>query len=316
MKAGRRLAPAFAIVLLFACGLAPLCAAQTAASGSAAALAMRDGEIRLINALLAAFAEVMDPRERAILREIDIRVPMDYDLTRVVAYRDNRDNRRVIEVSFGFLGVLLDACDNWILAEYYAAQDPGIYDKYEAYLAYLNQVIDRNEQAVGREPVRPQPFADRAGIPAEVAAAIMGRSDAQDYDGRLRMAAVAFVLGHELGHHMLGHADAPRARSPAASRDRETEADRYAAALTMRTGVPAFGALPALAFFAAAEGTAADPDATHPLAYCRILGAMMYTVDRLAADRGSASLFQKAPDMLPGRAQYNTLKTQMNQYCT
>jgi hypothetical protein len=312
ITAVRPLALALAIVLMSACGLAPTCIAQTAASNSAAALAMRDNEIRLINKILSGFSEVMDPRERAILQDIDIRVPMDYNMTRVVAYRDDR---RVIEVSFGFLGVLLEACDNWILAEYYSAQDPGIYGKYEAYLAYLNQVIDRNERALGQEPTAPQPFAARAGIPAEVAAAIMERSDARDYNGRLRVAAIAFVLGHELGHHMLGHADTPQPSSPAASRAREAEADRYAAALTMRAGIPAFGALPALVFFAAAEGTAPDPDATHPLAACRILGAMMYTVDRLAADRRYVSLFEKAPDMLPGRAQYNTLMTQMDQNC-
>jgi hypothetical protein len=303
---------AFAVIVLLVGGPALPCRAQTAQSQNAAALAMRDGEIRLINALLRAFAAVMDQRERAILDETDIRVPMDYDMTRVVAFRDGG---RVIEVSFGFLGVLLDACDNWILAEYYATQDPGIYDKYEAYLGYLNQIIERNEQAVGQQPETPQAFADWAGIPAAAAAAIMRQSNARDYQGRLRMAAVAFVLGHELGHHMLGHIDAPPAATPAASRDRETAADRYAAALTMRVGIPAFGALPALAFFAAAEGTAIDPDATHPLAFCRILGAMMDTVDRLAADRRYAALFEKAPDMLPGRAQYKTLKTQMNQHC-
>jgi len=308
----RYLAPVLAIVLMSACGFAPACTAQTAASNSAASLAMRDNEIRVINALLSGFAGIMDSREQAILQDIDVRVPMDYNMTRVVAYRNDR---RVIEISFGFLGVLLDVCDNWILAEYYASQDSGIYDKYEAYLAYLNQLIDRNERAVGQKPTAAQSFATWAGIPAEVATAIMERSDVQDYKGRLRMAAIAFVLGHELGHHMLGHVDAPQASSPAESRAREAEADRYAAELTMRTGIPAFGALPALGFFAAAEGTAADPDATHPLAYCRILGAMMYTVDRLAADRKYAPLFEKAPDMLPGRARYNTLMTQMNQYC-
>ena len=311
MQARHGLIPAYIILLLLAS--APEGHAQTASSNSAAALAMRDGEIRLVNALLGAFSQVMDPREQAMLRQIEVRVPMDYDLTRVDAYHRQA---RVIEVSFGFFGVLLDACDNWILAELYAAQDPAIYDKYEDYLRYLNQVIDHNERAVGQPPVKPRPFADWAGIPAPVTAALMARSDAQQYQGELRMAAVAFVLAHELGHHMLGHVDLPPPRNAAESQAREAEADGYAAQLTMRVGVPAFGALPALAFFAAAEdGSARDTDASHPPAGCRILRAMLDSVDRMAADQHYAPLFQKAPGMLPGGAQYNALTAQRQQYC-
>lgn len=308
----RHLALSLVVGLILVFGQTPRCAAQTAASDSAAALAQRDDEIRLVNALLDAFWEVMDADERGILQEIEIRIPMDYDMTRVVAYRDSG---RMIEISFGFLGVLIGLCDDFVLSEYYSAQDPGIYDKYEAYLSYLNDIIDRNEQSIGQDPITPQPFAEFAGIPAETATEIMSRSDAQEYGGNLRMAAVAFVLAHEIGHHVLGHVDAPPAESAADSRDREAEADRYAAALTMRAGVPAFGALPALGIFAAAEGDVADPDSTHPLASCRILGAMMYTVDRLAEDETTVQLFERSPDMLPGGAEYNRLMTLMDQHC-
>ena len=299
------------LVLLFS--FTQHCGAETSESDSAAALAMRDNEIRIVNAILTAFSEIMDAEERTILQEIDVRIPMDYDMTRVVAYRENG---RVIEISFGFFGVLIEQCDDWILSEYYSPQDPGIYDKYEAYLKYLNDIIDRNERSVGQDPLTPQPFAEFAGIPAETATEIMSRSDALTYDGSLRMAAVAFVLAHEIGHHVLGHVDAPPADSAAESRDRETQADRYATSLTMRAGIPAFGALPALGLFAAAEGEVADPDATHPLAVCRILRAMMYTVDRLAEDEKSVPLFEKAPEMLPGGSRYNTLMTEMDQHCT
>lgn len=313
MSALRRL-PCFVVVgLMLALSLVPRGFAQTASSDNAAALALRDDQIRVVNALLTAFSEVMGPDERAILQETDVRIPMDYDMTRVMAYRDGG---RMIEISFGFLGVLIELCDDWILSEYYSAQDPDIYNKYEAYLTYLNGIIDRNERSVGQDPVTPQPFADFAGIPAEVAAEIMSRSDAQEYLGALRMAAIAFVLAHEIGHHVLGHLEAPRADTAAESRARESEADRYAAELTMRVGVPAFGALPALAIFTAAESDVADPDATHPLASCRILEAMIYTVDHLAEDANSAPLFEKSPDMRPGGSQYQTFVTLKNQHCS
>jgi hypothetical protein len=84
----------------------------------------------------------------------------------------------------------------------------------------------------------------------------------------------------------------------------------------MRAGFTAFGALPALAFFEAAEGKTADPDASHPLAGCRILGAWMYALDQLAADQKFAPLFEKMPGMLPGAPQYNALKAQLAQDCS
>jgi hypothetical protein len=312
MSTLRRLVCSAAVALGLIVASAPASLAQTASSDNADELAERDKQIRVVNAFLDAVWDVMDEDERAVLREIEVRIPMDYDMTRVIAFRDDG---RVIELSFGFLGVLIELCDDWVLSEYYSSQDPAIYDKYEAYLTYLNDVIDQNDRSVGQEPVSPQPFATFAGIPAETVVEIMSQSEAQQYLGALRAAAIAFVVGHEIGHHMLGHVDtAPQ--STAESRARESDADRYAAALTMRVGMPAFGALPALAIFTAMEGEAAEPDATHPLAACRILRAMMYTVDRLAEDPGSTHLFENSPDMRPGGTQYQALTTQMNQYCS
>lgn len=302
-----------ALASWFALGPLAPSVAQTASSDNAASLALRDDQMRVVNALLDGLWEIMDEDERAIVQEIAVRIPMDYDMTRVVAYRD--DGGRVIELSFGFLGVLGELCDDWVLAEYYSSQDPAIYEKYEAYLKHLDDVIDRNSGSGVQDPISPQPFTEFVGIPPEVATEIMTRSDAQQYLGALKAAAFAFVLAHEIGHHILGHVDTPP-QSAADSRERESDADRYAAALTMRVGMPAFGALPALAIFTAAEGKNAEPDATHPLAACRILRAMMYTVDRLAEDPGSTHLFETAPDMRPGGIQYQALTSQMSQYCS
>ena len=298
--------------LLF--GQMSVCLAQTADSDNAAALATRDDAMRMIKALLAAFSEVMPPDERAILQEIDVRMPMDYDITRVVAYRD--DTGRVIEISFGFFGTAIQFCDDEVLADYYAPQDPDIYNKLEAYLTNLNDGIDRNEQSFGQDPVPLPRFAPFAGIPAETAAGFEAREDFQVAAGNLRMAAIAFALAHEIGHHVLGHADSPPPESAAESRAREAAADSYAVELTMRVGVPAFGALPALALFAAAEGETLDPGATHPLATCRIVAAILDSVDRLAADERTVHLLDPTPEMLPGGTKYNDFMTSMQQNCS
>jgi len=292
--------------------LTPHCAAQTDESDNAASLAQRDNEIRIVNDVLDQFWSVMDPSEQAILREIDVRIPMDYDMTRVIAYRQDG---RVIEISFGFYGILVKLCRAWILALYYAEQDPTIHEKYEAYLAYLNDTIDQNDRSIGQDPVAPQSFAEFAGIPEETEAQIMSSGDAEYNNAALGVTAIAFVLAHEIGHHVLGHVDAPPA-SAAESRAREAEADRYAAALTMRAGLPAFGALPALAIFTSVEDEFIDPEATHPIASCRILGALMYTVDRLAEDEATVHLFENDPDMLPGGSRYQHLMALMNENCS
>jgi len=303
----RRLAHGAMIGLGLLCGAVAHQPATAAPASSSAALAMRDDEIRIVNGVLEIFAEVMDPNDRQILQAIDVRIPMDYDITRVVAYRDGD---RVIEVSFGFFGTMVELCDALILSEYYAPQDPGIYDKVDEYLKYLNRVIDQNERSVDQKQ-HIQHFTEYVGIPAATAAQILGRSETQEISGLLRVAAIAFVLAHEIGHHILGHVDAPP-NFVAESRNREVAADRYAAALTMRAGISPFGALPALAFFSGAEGDRVDPDASHPLTYCRVMEAMLYTVDRLP---GNTPLFENSPGLRPGGLQYNTLLTKIREHC-
>jgi hypothetical protein len=313
MNGSLRLAGAMTLALILSISLVQTSGAQTDTPSSATSLALRDNWIRICNGILSVFSDVMSPDERTILQEIELRIPMDYDLTRVIAYREGG---RVIEISFGFFGTMIEASDNLTLAEYYATQDPDILNKYEAYYKYLNDAIDQNEQSIGESHPKLQHFPEFAGIPAETQEQIMSESEVRDVQVRLELATIAYVLAHEIGHHVLGHVDAPPAATAAESRERESQADQYAFSLTTRAGFTAFGALPALAFFEAAEGKAADPDASHPLAGCRILGAWMYALDQLAADQKFAPLFEKVPGMLPGAPQYNALKAQLAQDCS
>ena len=304
---------AIVAVALLLCPPSP-CIAQDTDSDSAAALGYRDRAMRLINAVLDVFWEVMSEDERAVLQEIDVRMPVDYNITRAVAYRD--DSGRVIEVSSGFFGMMSQLCEDDVLREYYLPQDPGINDKFEQYLTSLNQAIDHNEQSFSVEPEPLPRFAPFAGIPDDVAAEIEGRDDYVAAVGNLRMSAIAFVLAHEIGHHLLGHTDRPSPETAEQSRAEETEADRYAGELTLRAGLPAFGAFPALVFFAAAEGETLDPEASHPLAMCRVLDTYLDIADWLAADERLSPLLDLEPDMRPGHAKYQQLVADKQQYCS
>ncbi|MFZ1067314.1 MAG: hypothetical protein WAN42_17595 [Pseudolabrys sp.] len=193
MNGSLRLAGAMTLALILSISLLQTSDAQTDTPNSAASLAMRDNEIRICNGILSVFSDVMSPDERAILQEIELRIPMDYDLTRVVAYRQEG---RVIEISFGFFGTMIDASNNWALAEYYATQDPDIFNKYEAYYKYLNDAIDQNEQSIGENHPKLERFAEFAGIPAETQAQIMSESEARDVQVRLELATIAYFLAH------------------------------------------------------------------------------------------------------------------------
>jgi hypothetical protein len=291
---------------------APSCAAQGEDSDNVGALAERDIQMRIINDALDQLWTVMGPSEQAVLQEIDVRVPMDYDITRVVAYRQEG---RVIEVSFGFFGLMNALCRDYILASYYSEQEPSAPYIYEKYVDHLNNVIDRNDRAVGQERAQLQSFAEFAGIPPEIEADIMGQGAAEYYSGALAVTAISFVLAHEIGHHVLGHLDTPPA-SRAESRAREAEADRYAVDLAVRAGMPPFGVIPALAIFEVAEEEYADPAATHPRAGCRILDALLATIDLLAADEATAYLFENDRGMLPGGDKYQHLVGLKSENCS
>jgi hypothetical protein len=256
--------------------LTQICDAQTTEGRNAAALSRRDDFIRMVNSIRTDLSDIMPDPERRTLREIVIRIPMDYDVTRVLSFRDEH-RQRVIEISFGFLGAIAQLCGDF----YFASQISEGPEKFDAYVEYVHEMVDRNERALRNDHIKS--FQEHAAIPVDTKNAIMGRSDYHLNVGKIILSAIGFILAHEVGHHVLGHLDRP-ARSLAESRRYEAQADRYAVALTVKMGITTLGALPALAFFATREGKRVDPDATHPLAFCRVLEAFTASFDQIGLE--------------------------------
>ena len=266
--------------LLFLLGLAQICEAQ--GTRNAAALSRRDDFSRLVNSVRSMALEKMPAPEQRILREIDIRIPMDRNATRVQAFRDE-SGQRIIEMSFGFLIVMTHMSADCIFADL-----TGEWQKLDAYLDYVNEIVERNERMLSSDDIKS--FQEYAEIPAEKWDAITGRDDYWQSVGAMSLSAIGFILTHEIGHHVLGQVDRPPPGSPAESRRYEAQADRYAVALTVKMGITALGALPALAFFATHEGQRVDSDATHPLALCRVLEAFSATFDQIGFKDDSAKI--------------------------
>lgn len=265
--------------VLFLFGLAQICEAQ--GPSNATALSRRDDFSRLVNRIRSDALDAMPDLERRIVREIDIHIPMDYNITRVQSFRDE-SGQRIIEMSFGFLMVITKLSGYCIYAD-----ATGDWEKLDAYLDYVNEMVDRNERMLGKDHIKS--FQEYAEIPAEKWNAIEGRDDYWWNVGALTMSAIGFILTHEMGHHVLDHFDRP-ARSPAESRRNEAQADRYAVALTLKMDISPLGALPALAFFATHEGQRVASDATHPLAVCRVLEAFSATFDQIGFKDDSAKI--------------------------
>jgi hypothetical protein len=257
--------------LLFLLGLAEICEAQGTSKGNSTALSQREDFIRVVNLIRSKALDEMPDVERRILREIDIRIPMDQNITRVQSFRDER-GQRIIEMSFGFLKVIT------LLSQYCVFADAtGDLEKFDAYVDYVNEMVDRNERMLGKDHIKS--FQEYAEIPAEKWDAIANGDDYWRNVGLLTASAIGFILTHEIGHHVFDHVDRPQ-RPPEESRLVEAQADRYAVALTMKMGISPLGALPALAFFATHEGQVVESDATHPLALCRVLEAFAATFDQ------------------------------------
>jgi len=271
---------------LFLLSLAQICEAQDTSRSNAAALSLRDDFRRVVNRFCSLALDGMPDLERQILREIEIRIPMDYNVTRVQAFRDE-SGQRIIEMSFGFLGLEKTLSDDYVFA--LVSSDADL-NKFDAYLDYLNEKVNRNERMLRKDHIKS--FREYAEIPAEKWEAVVGSDDYDRLFPVMSTSAMGFILAHEIGHHVFGHVDRPP-RSPVESRRYEKEADRYAVALTLKMGIPAFGALPALAFFATHEGEIVSSDATHPLAVCRLLEAFTATLDQVGGeyDRTKARAF-------------------------
>jgi hypothetical protein len=277
--------------VLFLLGLAQICEGQGTGRGNATALSKRDDFSRFVNMVRSEALDVMPALERRTLREIDIRIPMDYNVTRVQAFRDE-SGQRIIEISFGFLGMI-----SALTEEFYWASEsgdclgcPNDIDKFGAYVDYLNEMVYRNERMLRKDHIKT--FQEYAEIPAEKWEAILRRDDYHRNVAVLFMSAIGFILTHEIGHHVFDHVDRPP-RSPVESRRYEAQADKYAVALTMKMGISALGAFPALAFFATHEDESFRSDATHPLGACRVLEAFKATFDQIGFeyDRAKVSAF-------------------------
>lgn len=237
----------------------------------------------------------VDPQFRPMLNGISFRLDRSQNLF-ARAYKE-ADGTRVVEVSFGFLVFM----ENLTLA--YAVAGEARQDMcFFYYLNHTSQVMLRNTQAARAGlPFEPIPF-----FPAYVAQGGEGCRAITDADIRNPEAIayvpggmdalLAFLLGHEVAHHLLGHVDS-NDRSLVSSRRMETEADIWAMDHAFAIRINPSPAFPMWAFFAATGGAdiQGELESTHPLGLRRWAEALDAIARRMRSPN-YAMRFGRAPE--------------------
>lgn len=229
---------------------------------------------RTIDRLVDEFREVMNPDERDILDETDIRIDrFSNDVVRVYANIEN--GKRVIVISRGFMaaGDLID----WALTyEIYVAQQQQVPVNSERIIKYTNvvaEIILNNAHQRSRAlPVKDIPYyLQWTGMGEdqynEVTDGLRRDPDFQNLRALIKLHAFALILGHELGHHVLGHLE-----SSERSVRQEEEADAYGVKLEMKAGYMPLMSASSFLLFSAFEGWSTNPGTTHdhPYGVCRL----------------------------------------------
>ena len=121
---------------------------------------------------------------------------------------------------------------------------------------------------------------------------------------------LAFVVAHELAHHVLGHVDSP-ATSLEDQREMERAADAYAVKLVTRAGYNPMAAAAFMGLLSSLEGTSdAWVESNHPRAVCRQAEFMVKGHSTLSSDseymkfldenQTELSNFRKFEALVPG----------------
>jgi hypothetical protein len=178
----------------------------------------------------------MSPAARKVEASIAYEVPIQDDVTLARASRIRDSGQPRVEISVGFARSLDMLCDGAVIE--YAFQKPSLVGEYMDFI--LNrwrtkpgqfipsiydyaQLTDRQRTAIEKDP--------------HLRALAAGRITS----------ALAWVLGHEIGHHVLGHVGARVTDEE--SRKNEQAADDFSTNLCISAGIQPLGALTALAWF-------------------------------------------------------------------
>jgi hypothetical protein len=229
------------------------------------------------------FIEALSPSDRTLVESIDFRFVPGGGAFDAFATRA-QDGTRIVLISSAFVVFQDVAIDAYIVS-----QEFGLSDQYHSYLAYAAEKGTENYALLkSGEPMRPIPmFSTYAHLPRDKIMKFVQTKQYQATIGGFRILSLAYVLGHEIGHHV--HGDYGKVDHDV-QRQRENQADLYSTRLMLKGGFSPVGAIPVMMFFEEAGG-----DSDHPPPVCRCMNFMLQGAPVLMADPG----FQRYADENP-----------------
>jgi hypothetical protein len=188
--------------------------------------------------------------------------------------------QRIVELSYGFLAIM----ENLTMA-YTVSGEAGKDTCFVSYLdtvaatAFMNAQARREKKPMQLIPFFPHYVAQGRQGCQSITPQDMQNPEALKYIPRWMDTILAVIIGHEIGHHVLGHfePDALKDRkNKAASRVAESKADHWAVEHSLAVGVNPAPVMPMWMFFAATGGadSQAEMESTHPLGIRRWADAL------------------------------------------
>jgi hypothetical protein len=209
-----------------------------------------------IRTLRAALFRDLPSTEDLIYRDITFRVELDD--RNITAYAGYLNGRRVVAVTVAFGRVIEMNCDALLIGE--GRNDHSFVARYMRNVAGA-QRENWDRELRGKSLRRIQSPYEFAGMSSHDLDVFSDDPAAKAARSKLYSNSFAFVIAHEVAHHVLGHTDMPRldvstAQGARQQRDRETAADRWAIECLVRKHMsPLAGVIPLLLDFV----TAAHP---------------------------------------------------------
>lgn len=240
-----------------------------------------------------AFVSAATPGELAVMRTLDIRWdPTNARIDDVYASVD-ASGKPYIKLSGGFLLTFLQAARAIAVAQAWSGPRTAAD---VANMTYLSDYIGALTKAVLQQ-IQAQARGEEASMLVVPFGTFIGKSEPEVDDfivdrnlapliTEIYTEGLAFVLGHEIGHHI--HGDLWKGGDARAKRAMESAADGFGVSLCMRAGFAPIAVLPVMSVIMTLEGDPANAraDADHPQTACRMVD--LWDASRDLAERDPA----------------------------
>jgi hypothetical protein len=230
------------------------------------------------------FKEVLPSPERQMFDKIEIR--LDKHQGNIFAVFAGRDNGKpIISVSAGYIDICRLVIGAYLYEDTISAKrnEPADMDSVDDYVGYIaDTIIENGDRALtGGPQVEIVSYFFWIGLTEDEARTANDDMNNSGNAGLFRQ-SLAFVLGHELGHHVLGHVGRKTSEAD------EEAADDYSIKLLIKSKIDPSGMFVPMMLMNEFEAIGPETPKTmrsHPLTACRQKKALVASWDYVKNDR-------------------------------